>query len=81
MISHLGVSKKQLCELLSVVYLLDKEVIVMLQFTSNILSTSVAETTQVAPGGCCCCCTTCCFSINVGGGSAQGGSGSYTPGK
>lgn len=52
----------------------------MLQFTSNILATSVAETTQVAPGGCCCC-TTCCFSINVGGGSAQGGSGSYTPGK
>lgn len=78
--SHLGLSKKQLCELLSVVYLLDKEVIVMLQFTSNILATSVAETTQVAPGGCCCC-TTCCFSINVGGGSAQGGSGSYTPGK
>lgn len=53
----------------------------MLQFTSNILATGVAETTQVAPGGCCCCCTTCCFSINVGGGSAQGGSGSYTPGK
>ncbi|HEL0671311.1 TPA: streptolysin S family TOMM toxin [Streptococcus equi subsp. zooepidemicus] len=26
----------------------------MLQFTSNILATSVAETTQVAPGGCCC---------------------------
>lgn len=79
MISHLGVSKKQLCELLSVVYLLDKEVIVMLQFTSNILSTSVAATTQVAPGGCCC--TTCCFSINVWGGSTQDGSGSYTPGK
>nr|WP_269207026.1 streptolysin S family TOMM toxin [Streptococcus equi] len=27
----------------------------MLQFTSNILATSVAEKTQVAPGGCCCC--------------------------
>ncbi|HFF7514353.1 TPA: streptolysin S family TOMM toxin, partial [Streptococcus pyogenes] len=26
----------------------------MLKFTSNILATSVAETTQVAPGGCCC---------------------------
>ncbi|MCD3454296.1 streptolysin S family TOMM toxin, partial [Streptococcus equi subsp. zooepidemicus] len=32
----------------------------MLQFTSNILATSVAETTQVAPGGCCCCCSCCC---------------------
>ncbi|MCD3509943.1 streptolysin S family TOMM toxin [Streptococcus equi subsp. equi] len=32
----------------------------MLQFASNILATSVAETTQVAPGGCCCCCSCCC---------------------
>ena len=53
----------------------------MLKFTSNILATSVAETTQVAPGGCCCCCTTCCFSIATGSGNSQGGSGSYTPGK
>ncbi|MBA2796202.1 streptolysin S family TOMM toxin [Streptococcus porcinus] len=54
----------------------------MLKFTSNILATSVAETTQVAPGGCCCCCCcTCCWATNVGTGTAQGGSGSLTPGK
>ncbi|MGL6299917.1 streptolysin S family TOMM toxin [Streptococcus iniae] len=51
----------------------------MLQFTSNILATSVAETTQVAPGGCWLPRCTCCVAVNVGSGSAQGGSGTPAP--
>ncbi|MGT2769207.1 streptolysin S family TOMM toxin [Streptococcus ictaluri] len=52
----------------------------MLKFTSNILATSVGETTQVAPGGCCCCCsTTCCFSVSVNGNSTGGSTSGIAP--
>ena len=59
-----------------------KEVKSMLKFSSNVLATSVADTTQVAPGGCCCCSCTCCFSISTGGGNSTGGSTTLpSPGK
>ncbi|MEZ7647276.1 MULTISPECIES: streptolysin S family TOMM toxin [Streptococcus] len=53
----------------------------MLKFSSNVLATSVADTTQVAPGGCCCCSCTCCFSISVGGNSTGGSTTLPSPGK
>ncbi|WP_438271436.1 streptolysin S family TOMM toxin [Streptococcus anginosus] len=51
---------------------------IMLKLDSHIMATSMAETTQVAPGGCCCCCCTCCFSVAVGG-NATGGSTNIKP--
>ncbi|WMB28830.1 streptolysin S family TOMM toxin [Streptococcus didelphis] len=51
----------------------------MLKLNANVMATSVAETTQVAPGGCCCCCScTCCFSVAVNG-NATGGATTIKP--